>query len=116
MITDLDFALGGYVELTAYDVNPDLGIETHSWMSVESFDNWLHTCFHWIGDATSDGVVDVYDLTKAGKAYAQVSGQPLYDPEADLGPEDPYHTNDGRVDIRDIAEMSKNWGKQVTYA
>jgi len=116
MITDLVFELGGYVELTAYRENPDLGITTHWWQSVEGFANWETTCFHWTGDGNSDGVIDVYDLTKAGKAYAQVLGQPLYDAEADTGPEDPYHTNDGRVDIRDIAELSKNWGKQATYA
>jgi len=113
MITDVVFELGGYVELSAYRVGKTT---THWWQSVEGFNDWLTTCFHWTGDSNSDGVIDVYDLTKAGKAYAQVLGQPLYDEEADTGPEDPYHTNDDRVDIRDIAELSKNWGKQRTYA
>jgi ABC-type transport system substrate-binding protein len=116
VITDLDFSLGGYVEQTAYRVNPDLGITTHWWHSAESHALWLETCFHWIGDGNSDGVVDIYDLTKAGKSFALISSDPNYDAEADTAPEPTYQNNDGRVDMRDIIELSKAWGKQRTYA
>jgi ABC-type transport system substrate-binding protein len=116
MITDMAFLLGGYVELTAYRANPSLGITTHWWQTVEGYDDWLTTCFHWIGDCNSDGVVDINDQTKAGKAFAANEGDPRYDAEADIAPEPEYHTNDGRVDMRDIIELTKSWGRQRTYA
>ncbi|UCE28981.1 MAG: hypothetical protein JSV85_06905 [Candidatus Bathyarchaeota archaeon] len=109
-----ELKLGGFAELTAYRVGSS-PVTTHWWQSVEGSFNLTRDCFHWVGDCNRDGVVDITDLNKIGKAYAQVIGQPLYDPEADVGPEDPYHTNDGRVDIQDIVEVSRSWGKQRTY-
>jgi hypothetical protein len=116
MITDLDFVLGGYVELTRYDVNPAIGVTTHHWQSHQEFADKLAEAFHWIGDGTSDGIVDIYDLTAAGKAFARQPPDPLYDADADTDPEPTYHTNDNRVDMRDIIELSKAWGKQKSYA
>jgi ABC-type transport system substrate-binding protein len=116
VITDMAFELGGWVELTAYRENPDLGITTHWFWSAEGYDAWLTECFHWIGDGNSDGVIDIKDLTKAGKSYALTSSHPNYDAEADTNPEDEYHVNDGRVDMKDIFELSKYWGKQRDYS
>jgi ABC-type transport system substrate-binding protein len=118
IITDLDFSLGGYVELTAYRENPDLGITTHWWQSAEDYADWLSECFHWIGDGNSDGVIDIHDLTKAGNAFAANEGDPRYDEQADTDPEPEYQTrtSPGRVDMSDIIELSKSWGKKRTYA
>jgi hypothetical protein len=54
-------------------------------------------------------------LSKAGKAFGTELGDTLYDADADTDPEPTYHENDDRVDMRDIAELSKNWGKQRHY-
>jgi hypothetical protein len=118
MITDLDFSYGGYVELTAYRVNPAIGITTHWRESVEGFNTWLTECFHWIGDGNSDGVIDIHDLTKAGNAFAANEGDPRYDAQADTDPEPEYQTrtSPGRVDMSDIIELSKAWGKKRSYA
>jgi len=118
VITDMAFELGGYVELTAYRENPDLGITTHWFWSAEGYDAWLTECFHWTGDGNSDGVIDIYDLTKAGNAFAANEGTPRYDAQADTDPEPEYHTrtDPGRVDMQDIIELSKSWGKQQTYS
>ena len=61
-----------------------------------------------VGDITGpggypDGVVDIFDLNKAGKAYGSVVGEPEYDSDVDLN-------KDGRVDMRDIALIGKNYG------
>ena len=57
-----------------------------------------------LGDVNGDGVIDIYDLSLAGKAYGSFIGEPEYDPETDLN-------KDGRVDVRDIAVIGKNYGK-----
>jgi ABC-type transport system substrate-binding protein len=118
MITDLNFILGGYVELTAYRANPSIGITTNYHESVSGFASWLRECFHWIGDGNSDGVIDIHDLTKAGNAFAANEGDPRYDAQADTDPEPSYHqrSSPGRCDMQDIIELSKSWGKQRTYA
>ena len=124
VLTDLLFELGGYAELSAYRTSVAPG-PTQWWQSVEGYADWLKTCFHWIGDLTSDGVVDIYDLTKAGKSFGleEDIGQippppPGYDADADIDPEPEYQTrtHPGRVNMRDIIELSKAWGKQRTYA
>jgi ABC-type transport system substrate-binding protein len=115
--------LGGYVKLTAFRDDDGAGAGTtpspvgtdHWWQTVESYENDLTVQFHWTGDGTSDGVIDVYDLSKAGKAFGTELGDTLYDADADTDPEPTYHENDDRVDMRDIAELSKNWGKQRHY-
>ena len=89
---------------------------THWWQSAEGFFNLTREMFHWIGDGNSDGVVDISDLTKAGKSFGLNEGQTGYDADADTAPEPEYHTNDNRVDMRDIIELSRSWGKQRYYA
>lgn len=91
-------------------------LTTHWLITVGDLDHLLIEMFHWIGDVDRDGIIDVYDLARMGMSYALVSGDPGYHVDADTDPEPMYHTNDGRVDIRDIIELSKNWGKQRTYA
>jgi len=56
------------------------------------------------GDANGDGVVDIFDLNIAGKAYGSFAGEPRYSPEADI-------TNDDHVDMRDIVVIARNYGK-----
>ena len=65
--------------------------------------------------STPDGVIDIYDLTTMGLAYGLTVGQSGYNSMADISPEPTYHTNDGKVDMRDIAEISRNWSKQRDY-
>jgi hypothetical protein len=117
-LSDLDFRLGGYAELSAFRVDPAKNITAHWWQSVEGYDAWLLECFHWVGDLTTDGYVDIYDLTKLGKAFAAIEPDPRYDPAADIDPEPTYHTraSPGIVNMRDLIELSKLWGKQATYA
>ncbi len=56
------------------------------------------------GDVNGDKLVDIYDLSITGKAYASVIGEPRYNPEADI-------TEEGLVDMRDLAVVGKNYGK-----
>ena len=58
------------------------------------------------GDVDHDAYVGIYDLTRVSKAYGSVIGDPKYDPDADL-------TGDGRVDVRDLAIVSKNYGRST---
>jgi len=106
---------GGFANLSAYrpEASP---VTTQWWMSVQGYDGLVEEQFHWIGDCNRDGIIDIYDLTYAALAYATTSSDPRYDPKADTSPEPTYHTNDGRVDMRDIVEISKAWGKQRDYA
>jgi ABC-type transport system substrate-binding protein len=113
--------LGGYCQIVAFRPGVAPHPTAHWWQSVEGFVAELTEQFHWIGDVSSltpleeDGIINIYDMSTAGKAYGKTSGQPGYEAQADIAPEATYHNNDGRVDIRDIAEIGKNWGKQRSY-
>jgi len=108
MVTDLLFQLGGYVELTAYRENADLGITTHWFMSVEEEDALLTQMFHWTGDVNYDGINDGLDLARIDAALFTHKGEPGFDPDADLN-------GDDWIDMRDVAILGKNWGKARKY-
>ncbi|MDH5267534.1 MAG: dockerin type I domain-containing protein, partial [Candidatus Bathyarchaeota archaeon] len=55
-------------------------------------------------DINGDGIVNIYDLATAAKAYGLVIGDPEYNPEADLN-------QDGRVDMRDLIVICRHWGE-----
>ena len=55
-------------------------------------------------DINGDGIVNIYDLAIAAKAYGFVIGDPEYNPEADLN-------QDGRVDVRDLIVICRHWGE-----
>ena len=120
---EVDMVLGGYARLTAFRDDDGTGPgetpspvgDYHWWMSVEEYADLVREQFHWIGDVNSDGIIDIDDLNKAGKAYGSDSGDPDYDEDVDTDPEPVYHENDDRCDMRDIAELAKNWGKQRDY-
>ena len=57
-----------------------------------------------MGDINGDGVIDIDDLNRAGKAYGSYEGEPYFDPEVDLN-------KDGHIDMRDLAVIGKNYGK-----
>lgn len=57
-----------------------------------------------VGDATGDGVVDIFDLATVALAYGAREGEPEYDWCADMN-------EDGRVEVRDLAIVSINYGK-----
>lgn len=116
VMRDFDMALGGYARLTAFRPEADDNyLSDHYWMSIATWDSDLATQFHWVGDVDSDSDVDVYDLSAAGQSYGKHLRQTGYNGNADINPEPTYHTNDGFVDIFDIAELSKSWGKQRDY-
>ncbi len=112
---------GGYCEIVAFRPGVAPHPTAHYWQTVEGMVAELTEQFHWIGDVSSltpneeDGLINIYDMSTAGKAYGKTSGSPGYNAQADIAPEPTYHNNDGRVDIRDIAELGKNWGKQREY-
>jgi len=120
-----NLVLGGYVTVSAYRPGPS-PVTTHYFMSVEGMDAMMKTQFHWVGDARGtsatdtnpNGKIDEFDLAAMGKVYGTRKGVPStppYDETCDIAPEAPYHVNDGRIDIRDTAELSKNFGKQRDY-
>jgi len=56
------------------------------------------------GDANGDYIVDIFDLTLAGQAFASYAGEPRYSSEVDI-------TDDGHVDMRDIMVICRSYGK-----
>mgnify|MGYP001104134894 CR=1 FL=1 len=56
-----------------------------------------------VGDINGDGVVDILDLSRIGKAFGCFEGEPNYDPDADIN-------NDGIVDIGDLSLVCINYG------
>jgi len=67
------------------------------------------------GDLTGDGKVDIRDIARVARAFGSYSGDPRWDPVADVtGPENPpgsgSYPPDGKVDIRDIAFVAKRYG------
>jgi parallel beta-helix repeat protein len=56
------------------------------------------------GDIDCDGKVDVKDVAAAAVAYGSYPGHPKWDPNAD-------ENEDDRIDVRDIALISRNFGK-----
>lgn len=56
------------------------------------------------GDVNRDGVVDIFDLSKVGRAFGSFEGDPDYDIEADIN-------EDGIVDMRDIAIVAVHYGE-----
>ncbi|MCJ7423031.1 hypothetical protein MUP01_02020 [Candidatus Bathyarchaeota archaeon] len=64
----------------------------------------------FVGDIDGDGKVDVRDVAIASAAFGSYPGHPRWDPRADItGPI--YLVPDLRVDTRDVAMISKNFGK-----
>lgn len=57
-----------------------------------------------LGDITSDGIVDIFDLVTAAGAYGSVPGNPNWKWQADLN-------RDGIVDIFDIVIVALNYGR-----
>lgn len=59
------------------------------------------------GDINGDGIINVFDLSIAGKAYGNFEGMPDYNPEADFN-------QDGLVDARDLAVVTVNYGNSCS--
>jgi len=57
-----------------------------------------------VGDLNNDGVVDIRDISIAGRAYGSYPGHPRWNPNADIN-------NDNIIDIRDISTIGRNFGK-----
>jgi PKD repeat protein len=63
-----------------------------------------------LGDINGDNKVDFKDIGIAAKAFGSYPGHERWNPDADItGPK--YLTPDGTVDMRDIALISRNFGK-----
>lgn len=114
VVREVVWGLGNYVRLTAYRSGAS-PVTTHWWKTVEELDAELTTMFHWVGDVNSDTDIDVDDLALAGLSFGRILGMPGYNPNADVAPEYTYHTPDNRVDMRDMAEIGRNYGKQRDY-
>jgi subtilisin family serine protease len=56
-----------------------------------------------LGDVNGDGIVDIWDLATAGKAYGSFEGEEDYNSDADIN-------RDGVVDMRDLAIICTNYG------
>jgi hypothetical protein len=56
------------------------------------------------GDADCNGRVDIKDVSRACKAYSSYPGHPRWDSAVD-------ENEDGKIDIRDISSIAKNFGK-----
>jgi len=56
-----------------------------------------------VGDVNGDGVVDILDLSRVGRAFGCFEGEPNYDPDADIN-------CDGIVDVFDVSLVCMNYG------
>lgn len=63
-----------------------------------------------VGDINGDGKVDMRDIAIAAAAFGTHSGEPRWNPTADITGS-LYLVPDGAVDMRDIALIAKNFGK-----
>jgi hypothetical protein len=57
-----------------------------------------------VGDLNNDGVIDIRDISIAGRAYGSYPGHSRWNPNADIN-------NDNIIDIRDISTIGRNYGK-----
>jgi hypothetical protein len=60
-----------------------------------------------VGDLNNDGVVDIRDISIAGRAFGSYPGHSRWNPNADIN-------NDGIIDIRDVSIIGRNYGKTET--
>ncbi len=67
----------------------------------------VETAVYAAGDATGDGVVDVFDAVAVGRGWQATRGSPGYTPAGDLN-------NDGEVDILDAVIVGNNWQEVAT--
>jgi hypothetical protein len=65
---------------------------------------WMYSLSDW--DLNFDGVVDIRDISTAGRAFGSTPGNPRWAMEADIN-------LDGVVDIRDISAIGRNFGKSA---
>lgn len=56
------------------------------------------------GDVNDDGVVNVLDLARLGKAYGATPTDPNWDKETDIN-------SDNIINVLDLATVGKNYGK-----
>ena len=66
---------------------------------------WIYELSDW--DINFDGVVDIRDISTAGRAFGATPGTPRWNIEADIN-------LDGVIDIRDISAIGRNFGKSHT--
>jgi|GEM_PF-1006480 len=62
----------------------------------------VRTRVYIAGDATGDGVVNIFDAVAVGRSWETTRGDPSYSDGADL-------TNDGVVNIFDAVAIGRNW-------
>jgi len=65
--------------------------------------------FHYVympipGDLNSDGIVNIFDLRMAARAFGSRPDDPYWDPRADLNCDD-------KINIYDLVLVSKNYGR-----
>jgi hypothetical protein len=79
--------------------NYDQAVEEfkHAWMRAE------HAMKKEFGDVDANGCVDGKDFAIVCKAFGRSSGQPGWNPTADLN-------GDNRVDVQDLSIVSRNFG------
>jgi len=65
---------------------------------------WMYSLSDW--DLNFDGVIDIRDISTAGRAFGSTPGNPRWNIEADIN-------LDGVIDIRDISAIGRNFGKSA---
>jgi len=58
-----------------------------------------------LGDVNGDGIVDIFDIVLTAQAYQSTTGDPEWNPEADVAP------LFGLIDIFDIVTVASRWGQ-----
>jgi len=76
----------------------------HYWKSTDELHQDLVDMFHEAGDVDSTGKVDIDDQIRMDDSAGLWWWMPGFDPGADVN-------SDGVVDVRDIARLSRNFGK-----
>ena len=61
-----------------------------------------------LGDVNGDGIVDIFDIVLTAQAYQSTTGDPEWNPEADVAP------LFGLIDIFDIVTVASRWGQTCT--
>ena len=92
---------GGYhkIEVTCDITAPDWAADKDEWTQYELW-------FTIPEDLNLDFLVDIRDISAAGRAFASFPGHPRWDPKADLN-------DDLLVDIRDISAIGRKFGWHI---
>lgn len=94
-----NFTISGQASIVPFEFNTTNNVFVDGLVSIR-----------FVGDINGDGKVDMKDIGIAAAAFGTRTGEPGWNPDADITGPRPL-VPDGVVDMRDIAMIAQNFGK-----